>query len=565
MAANNIYLNISNVINKNIYLIAFSLLGIVYFFNFFIDIMDIDAAQFALISMEMNQNSSFLQVFQRHQDYLDKPPLLFWVSSLSFYIFGISTFSYKLPSVLVLILGIYSLYRFTRLFYSFEIARLAALIFSSTQMILLITNDIRTDCMLVGWISFALWQISTFIKLHSIKNLIWGSIGIGFAMLTKGPIGFLIPMFPVFVHLLITKQYKIIFNFKWLILIFIVGVMLSPMLYGLYQQFDLHPEKYVYELHGPSGIKFYFWTQSFGRITGESSWADDTSYFYFFHTFLWDFQPWVFIFITALLFQIGSLFSKIKSKPVEYITLFGFLFFFLGLSKSHFKLPHYIFPIFPFAAVITAQFLYKFTNPNSLILKSFMILQAFITTIFYGIVIFCFLYIFPSQNKFPLVLIGIIFLGHIYYIFTKHCSNLNKLLLITIQGFIVFGLTTSLYFYPNLLQYQSGSQAGKFLLNHSNSKSTFYWYKDRSYSLEFYSHRIIPELDTNKIKNIPQNCFIFTTMEGAQQIMLQQPQLHQIKTFENFAVTGLTIQFLLPKSRASQLSQRVILSNQDLN
>ena len=50
----------------------------------FIDIMEIDAAQYASISQEMLQTGDYLQVHHRHADYLDKPPLLFWLTSFSF-------------------------------------------------------------------------------------------------------------------------------------------------------------------------------------------------------------------------------------------------------------------------------------------------------------------------------------------------------------------------------------------------------------------------------------------------------------------------------------------------
>ena len=47
--------------------------------------------------------------------------------------FGINDFAYRLPSFLVSILGLYSLYRFTLLFYSKKVAVYAALIAASSQ------------------------------------------------------------------------------------------------------------------------------------------------------------------------------------------------------------------------------------------------------------------------------------------------------------------------------------------------------------------------------------------------------------------------------------------------
>ena len=191
----------------------------------------------------MLQNHSFLEVYHQQKDYLDKPPLLFWLSSLSFSIFGISNFAYKLPSVLILVLGIYSTYRFTMMHYDIRKAKLAALIFASSQALLLISNDVRTDCSLVGLVIFAFWQLSEFILSRSYTNLFLASLGIGGAMLAKGPIGFVLPFLGLGPAILLEKDWKAIFRPQWLLLILVVGLMILPMCIGLYRQFDLHPEK----------------------------------------------------------------------------------------------------------------------------------------------------------------------------------------------------------------------------------------------------------------------------------------------------------------------------------
>ncbi|MEO0641018.1 MAG: glycosyltransferase family 39 protein, partial [Bacteroidota bacterium] len=264
-----------------------------------IEIMEVDAAQYASISLEMMESGSFLEVYHRGDDYLDKPPLLFWLSALSFQIFGINEIAYKLPSILVLMLGLYALFRFTRTWYDKETALLATVILGFTQAFFLITNDVRTDGLLTGWVIFAVWQLSSFIRSGNWGNLILGSLGVGLAMMTKGPIGIILPGAAIGADLLLKRQWKVIFHPQWLVFLLIVGVSLIPMCIGLYQQFDLHPEKEVYGLEGPSGLEFFFWTQSFGRITGDIYWDNGAPSYYFFLTMLWDFQPWVLFFFPA--------------------------------------------------------------------------------------------------------------------------------------------------------------------------------------------------------------------------------------------------------------------------
>ena len=76
------------------YYLLFRGIFLVYFTNIFIDIMEVDAAQYSIISMEMSLTKSFLQVFEHGKDYLDKPPLLFWTTAVSYWTFGITNFAY---------------------------------------------------------------------------------------------------------------------------------------------------------------------------------------------------------------------------------------------------------------------------------------------------------------------------------------------------------------------------------------------------------------------------------------------------------------------------------------
>ena len=44
-----------------------------------IPLIDIDAAQYASMSREMAGSGNYLQLYDLGKDYLDKPPLLFWL------------------------------------------------------------------------------------------------------------------------------------------------------------------------------------------------------------------------------------------------------------------------------------------------------------------------------------------------------------------------------------------------------------------------------------------------------------------------------------------------------
>ncbi|MEM6831205.1 MAG: glycosyltransferase family 39 protein, partial [Bacteroidota bacterium] len=420
--------------------------------------MEIDAAQYALISMEMGFTKSFLEVYQQGNDYLDKPPLLFWLSSASMLLFGLTNFAYKLPSVLIALLGIYSTYKFAKDYYGQDKAILAALILGSCQAMFLITNDVRTDTNLLGLTMFSIWQLSSFIKTNSWKHLILASLGLGGAMMAKGPIALIIPAAAFGTEFLLKREWKNIFKYQWLILLIIIGITLIPMCYGLYTQFDLHPEKTVYQLEGPSGLRFFFWTQSFGRITGEIYWDNNTGPYYFLHTILWDFQPWIFLFIPALFQKIRRLITN-RLRPLngeEYITVGGFILMFIALSSSNYKLPHYIFVLFPFASIITASYIYDLKNQLADKVSKF---QFGITHLLWVAIALVYIIVFPPTSFIQPSIFIILFI-QTWVVFKRIKNPTWRIFIPTLITAISFNLMMAIQFYPNLLKFQATSQAG---------------------------------------------------------------------------------------------------------
>ncbi|MBN2172871.1 MAG: glycosyltransferase family 39 protein [Bacteroidales bacterium] len=556
-STNRFFNRLNAFINNHRYELMFGAILIIYVFNMFLDIMEIDAAQYANISMEMSYNRSFLEVYFRGHDYLDKPPLLFWMSSVSFILFGISNFTYKLPSVLIAILGIYSTYRFTRMWYDKKTGILAALILASTQAFFLLTNDIRTDTSLVGLVIFSVWQMSLYIRENKWKHLVLGAVGTGGAMLAKGPIGLVIPAVAIGADLLLKRDWKNMFRYQWLIFLLIVAVVLLPMSYGLFVQFDLHPEKIVYKLQGPSGLKFFYWTQSFGRITGDIYWKNDTSFFFFFHSILWDMQPWIMFFIPALFI---SLFHLVKKrfrleKSEEAITLAGFVIMLLALSMSNFKLPHYIFPIFPFAAVITATFIIGLKEKIRVGLGSVVL---GLIQLYWLLIIIMFIFIFPVENILIPVIAGLLlFLSWYFYDAIK--TGTDKVVIPILITAIGFNFVMATHFYPNLLEFQASAKAGKMVDASNIPPDGFYFYRHWENVLDFYSRRTVLPVEKDKLTGLPEGTWIFTHDVGYKDIIENNLPFKKVAEFDYHGVTTLRLNFLNRSTRSSTLKKYYIM------
>jgi 4-amino-4-deoxy-L-arabinose transferase-like glycosyltransferase len=529
------------------YVLLFSGIFLVYILFMFVDIMDVDAAQYASIAYDMMQTGSYLEVYHRGQDYLDKPPLLFWLASLSFKLFGVSNFTYKLPAVLFLMLAVYSTFRLARLWYTENTARIAALILATTQAFFFMSNDVRTDGILTGAVAFTVWQIAEYLRNNKWHSLGLAALGLALGMMAKGPVAAIVCGAAVGGHLLYFMEWKKVFDWRWLLMLGCVLILLVPMCYGLYIQYDLHPEKEVYGLKGPSGLKFFFWTQSFGRVTGGNYWSNDTGFFYFFHTILWDMQPWVLLFYAAILTKLKKLlFNRIDIK--EAVSFFGFILPFLALSTSNYKLPHYVFVLFPFAAILTADFI------DSLIKRwSHRVFFAYMQLYYVlaGLILF---YVFPGSGVFVTVFYVLSYLVFLWW-YSGHKEINQKLIFPTAWAAVSLGFVMATVYYPQLLNYQGRSEAGKLIAG--KEQKAVIW-ETPSFAMDFYARKTVALADTLNLGKYPKGTYIYAPAEKLNFLLKNNYQL--IDRFNDFPVSQLNATFLNPERREEVLKHYILVS-----
>ena len=522
---------------NNLLIILIGLCFVLYLPGMWIDVMEVDAAQYASMSMEMLQTGNFLQLYEQGRDYLDKPPLLFWMSSFGYLLFGFHNWVYKLPSVLFTLLAIYATYRYVRLHHDKTTALLASLILASSQAIFLMNNDVRTDNLLMGAMMLAFWQIGEIDKGHRhLKHFIGVGVGIGLAMLSKGPLGLVIPILGYGCVWLWMRKWQTLFQWGWILSLAIILLLLLPMCIGLYLQFDSQPDKEMFGRKGVSGLYFFFWEQSFGRVTGASTWANDAGPFFFVHTYIYAFLPWV-VFLPAYVWQL------IKNRTQqEWFSTASFVLTFAALTASRFKLPHYIYITIPFAAMMIAPVLipilrYKWVTVYTWLL--WVIILAFSVLIL--------TVVFPIHWTGGLI-IGLLSLMILLASFTltkdQSVYQLGKL----VGGMLVVNILMSCWFYPQLLDYQSSSVAMKWLDSQSGDTKEVYHFQSSKSALHFYNKAVVENVEEMDLSQ-KDKVWVFVRDAVQTEFESKYPQARQVHTFEDFPVTRLNIVFLNPHSR----------------
>jgi hypothetical protein len=514
------------------------------------DVIDVDAAQYAAISMEMLQNNSWLQVFQRGVDYLDKPPLLFWLSALSFKLFGYSNLAYKLPTLLASLLTLFYTYKLALHLYNRQVARIAALLLGTAVGFLWANNDVKTDALMTSCIIFSAYQLIRYVDGPKLKFLLAGSVGIGLGMMAKGPMGLIFPLTTVFVYALLNKNIIRFFSWHWLLLPLVVAVVISPMLWGLYQQFDLQPHKVVNGKTGSSGLHFFFWEQSFGRITGENVWRNNTSFFYLFHSFALLFLPFSFL-------VLGAGFQKIKrawqTRQLNDLALFlASLLMLMALSLSSYKIPHYVLVVFPLAAVVLASEMPRWElNTSSKWLRwHHWLLIALSTLIGVGALL-----IFEAGW---LVWLGFVFLLY-WQLKWLYKRQFTRTLIATA---VSIGFVFNVHVMPAALQYAQGKRLANLVTEVIPADTPLYFWNRSSYATEFYLGRRLEVISGEMLlakHTAGEAAWYYMSADGREALLdlgLTFEAEHELWQYD---LNRISFKFLNPYTRNKQLDPRYLV------
>jgi 4-amino-4-deoxy-L-arabinose transferase-like glycosyltransferase len=504
-----------------------------------IDVMDIDAAQYASISAEIVRTGNWLSPTNDHEPYLDKPPLHFWLSALSMTVFGMGNIGYKFPALIMALLALYATYRLCALMGDRAVARNAALILGSMVALMLLTNDVRTDTALLGCTTVAVWLWAEALHSAHWRHVAAAAIFTALAMLAKGPIGAVFPVMALGPY--IAMHRKSVKPRLWMLplTLLIVAVMLTPMCIGLWRD------------HGPEGLRFYFWTQSFGRITGENRWQNDSSFFYLSHALLWATAPWTIVILKGLWRHVLAIPSLVRQPSSVIIPVSAVLLGYTSLSLSHYKLPHYVFIILPYLAIMAAQELEQRRNWHRWALGIEIVAMLIIA---WGL---C-LWAFPTDG-FPVILAlsGAAVLA-VLLLHGRLRLSLSE------SGALLAGsayLCLNLHLYPALLGYQANSQIGRWASENRIDHESLVCFATGGHALNFYAGETVrwySSIVAVAPAITPGTYVIADSLRAAELLNAGLIPKERIR-FSSFRVQLLTWKFIDPRTRAQAIRPCYVL------
>ncbi|MFT4602159.1 MAG: 4-amino-4-deoxy-L-arabinose transferase-like glycosyltransferase [Arenicella sp.] len=180
-----------------------------------VHLFDWDEINFAESAREMLVSGDYFQVQINYSPFWEKPPLFFWLQSGSMHLFGVNEFGARFPNALAGIITIIVIYFLGKKEKSARFGTIWALLYLASFLPQIYFRSAIIDPVFNLFIflsTYYLFKALTQVEFKNKRALLAG-IFCGLAILTKGPVGFLL-VFVTFLVFIIIKKFKILPTFK---------------------------------------------------------------------------------------------------------------------------------------------------------------------------------------------------------------------------------------------------------------------------------------------------------------------------------------------------------------
>lgn len=344
-------------------LLLFLLSGLLFFIGLgSMGLTDRDEGRNAEAGREMFASGDLVTPTFNGELRVAKPVFVYWLMTASYHVFGVNEFAARFPSALFGVALIVMHYLFLTRLRGPTVGLYGALMLLLNIEILALGRMAITDSVLIFFITLSLY--SFWLGLHepgSGRHCIWGFyVGMALATLTKGPVGFAVPLITALLYLIATRRWHVF----WERGAPLVGTLLFFILAGPWYaaMFLIHGDAYSSEAK----------VHTVGRFLAPME-GHGVGWWFYFPVLLLGFYPWSSFLPAGLYrayaswraFRTGQSQSHLPSASgaseathdeLDWFMGFWIVGVFIFFSLSSTRLPHYIGPLFPACAILAASY-----------------------------------------------------------------------------------------------------------------------------------------------------------------------------------------------------------------
>lgn len=311
-----------------------------------------DEGRYTEIAREMALSGDYVTPTLNGLKYFEKPPLQYWATALSFQLFGQSDFTARWWPAATGLLGLWLTWLAVRAMAGRDMAWVATTMLGAMCYYFLIAHINTTDMGLTAFMTLTLvgllrgfgvvGQSDAATRAWMVAS--WAGAALGF--LSKGLIAIVLPGAIFVMYLLITQQWRLLPKMQWLW--GSVAFLAIALPWPLWVQ-----------SRNPEWANFFFIYEHFSRFSN-SEHNRLGSVFYFVPVIIVGLAPWTPALLGLLRREARQAVRETYSGATINVPLLltiwcVFMFVFFSVSKS--KLPSYLLPITPAAAMLLAPIL----------------------------------------------------------------------------------------------------------------------------------------------------------------------------------------------------------------
>ncbi|HVN29857.1 MAG TPA: glycosyltransferase family 39 protein [Candidatus Binataceae bacterium] len=293
-----------------------------------------DEARYGEIAREMLAARDYIVPHLNYVAYVEKPPLLYWLTTLSFRAFGINEFAARLVPAGAAMLGVLATLFFTARAMGLRRAVLAGAILATAPLYAGMAQVLTTDMLLTAFVTIAILALF----LHHREGGIWcwiAYLAMAAATLTKGPVGIVLPALAMVIFLWrehaladVMRRFHVIAG----------GVLVFTI---------VAPWFIAISIRAPGFVDFYFIGEHLRRVF-DSSFSHGEPFYFYIPVIIGGLLPW------SLLMPFLT-WRRMAPNPARRWCAIAAGIIFAIFSLSSGKLIPYILPAFPPLAILLAD------------------------------------------------------------------------------------------------------------------------------------------------------------------------------------------------------------------
>lgn len=297
-----------------------------------------DEGKHASTTKDMVLSGDWVTPTYNGKNFYDKPILYNWLAAISFTVFGFTEFAARLPAALLGLGGVIITYLLGRKMFGAMAGFLGGVILATSPEYVILSRVVVHDISLAFFVTLSLYffYLGFASAGHRRIYFLLCYASSGFAVLAKGPIGAALPGLIIGLFLMLKGRLRFLKDMQlgWGTLVFLIVAA---------------PWYILISLKNSDYAGYFFLQQNLQNFLS-SEIGHPEPFYYYIPILLGGFFPWSFFLPLALTRTLGVRLKAMDDGSLFLVIWLGAVFLFFSIASS--KLPTYILPSFPAAALL---------------------------------------------------------------------------------------------------------------------------------------------------------------------------------------------------------------------